>query len=472
MSNLTFFSRSGETFDPIQLGFLDFSGIVSVSVTTTRVVVNYDDGTRDFYDGTGITASGTNIIGGTVNRIRTFDGGRLLADVTNLSVAATAIASAVERNDAAAFVQLVFSGSDTVRGNDGDDFLTGFAGNDTISGVRGDDTIFDQFGNNTIRGGAGDDILIYIGPSSSFTITPQGDELLVQANAGGNRNTVSSDVETLIFDDVILDTASLLDPATPPPEIDPLPALGAPTQTGSNADNRLTGSGAVDVIDSLGGRDIVKTFGGDDDIDLGSGNDVALSGIGDDIVRGGDGTDVIKTGPGADRIDGGDDMDVILSGTEDDIILGGGGDDVIKTGRGADQADGGAGDDTILGFRGDETLIGGAGDDLLAGNLDDDILFGGPGDDRLFGGPGRDAFLYPDAAFGNDRIVLDFRPGSDTIDFSGSGLTLSDLRINQVGEKVVIKVKGETDSIVVASDRFIDALGPLTVAGVENSLDF
>ena len=170
---------------------------------------------------------------------------------------------------------------------------------------------------------------------------------------------------------------------------------------------------------------------------------------GDDVVKSGAGADLVFLGVGADRV---------LAGDGDDTVFGGDGDDVILPGRGNDVIEAGHGDDIARGFRGDELLIGGDGNDTLLGGLDDDTLIGGAGDDRLQGGPGRDTFVFDSRDFGHDRIVLDFRPGSDAIDFRGSGYGFDDLTISQSGGNVLIEA-GDS-SILVSAVR----LGPLDVA--------
>ncbi len=234
--------------------------------------------------------------------------------------------------------------------------------------------------------------------------------------------------------------------------------VGDATEGPTEGDDRISGTAGADTIDALGGNDTVKSFADDDEITLGSGNDVVLSGTGNDTVLGGAGNDTIKSGAGDDSIEGGDGNDVILSGNDDDIIFGGDGDDVIKPGRGDDRIDGGDGDDIVVGFRGDELLVGGEGDDTLLGNLGDDTIIGGAGNDRLQGGPGRDVFTFNDANWGDDRIVLDFLPQSDTLDFTGSGLTRADLTITSAPGGNVLIEAGDS-SIVINSARFGDLSG-------------
>jgi len=462
MAKVTINSSAGADFDVFDADTFDVTGVVDVAVTPTRIVVTYDDGFRDVFIGQNFTANGDDVTGGTVARLRSFDGTRLVFDIRDFSIPATTVAGFFDAEDGLGLANAILEDADDIQSGGGDDTLTGFQGDDIINGGDGDDIFLDETGDNQFIGGSGDDTAFYLTSSSQFTIDVQTNALIISSIVDGATNTVTRSVERVVFSDQTLFTSDLLNTIEEPG------ALGAPTLTGDDDENRLNGTAGVDVVDARGQRDVVKTFGGDDDIDLGSGDDVVLSGTGNDTIRGGDGADVIKASDGDDIIDGGAGDDIILSGNGDDSILGGADDDVIKPGRGADRVDGGDGDDVILGFTEDEFLIGGDGDDLLGGNLGDDVLFGGAGNDRLFGGPGLDTFLYPDADFGQDRIVLDFRPTSDTIDFSGSGLTRDDVELREVVGKVVLDIIGSTSKIVIAADR----IGPLTVDGVEDALIF
>ena len=196
------------------------------------------------------------------------------------------------------------------------------------------------------------------------------------------------------------------------------------------------------------GGDVAIARGGANRLEGGAGGDRLIGRAGEDTLLGGDGDDTLKPGADDDRVDGGGGNDRILAGDGDDTILAGAGDDVILPGRGNDVIDGGAGNDIARGFRGDERISGGAGDDTLLGGLEDDTLIGGSGNDRLAGGPGRDTFLFDARGFGEDRIV-DFRLGSDVIDFRGSGLQRDDLEIAVRGGNTVISVVGASDEIVV-----------------------
>ncbi len=253
------------------------------------------------------------------------------------------------------------------------------------------------------------------------------------------------------------------DPADPAPA--PQPGAGPAATSG---DDLIFASPGDDVIDALAGDDTVKARAGDDDVTLGDGDDLALGGPGADTLRGGDGADTVKGGPGRDLVDGGADADVAYAGDGADTARGGAGEDILKGGLGDDVLDGGEDADVLFGFRGDDALDGGAGADRLLAGLDDDVLRGGPGDDRLRGAPGRDRFVFDTPDFGRDRIALDFRIGSDVIDFRGSGIDADDLQLAQAGGNVAISVADADDvSIVVGSPR----LGGLAVEDFVQAFD-
>jgi|GEM_PF-3053468 len=356
-------------------------------------------------------------------------------------------------------------GDDLLDGGDGDDYMAGGADEDILFGGAGADSLWGEDGDDFLIGGAGDDY-IYGGEGRDIAMFETAfADLDVSVYGSGVRvmgegDDFIYDVEAYIFGDVAYTQAA----------IDTLSAAEFYNWwnyvDGGAGNERLNGTDAGDYITGADGDDIVKSADGDDVIYGGAGEEIILSGAGRDMVYGGDDRDVIKSSHGDDVIEGGDGDDVILGGDGDDSIYGGGGDDVIKPGRGDDVVSGGDGDDVVIGFRANEIFLGGAGDDTLIGGLGGDILIGGADDDRLYGGPGRDIFRYYDANFGHDRIVLDFRPGSDAIDFRGSGLELDDVKLRQVGDKVVLKVIGVDSSIVIANDRY----GPLAVSDFDDDV--
>lgn len=180
------------------------------------------------------------------------------------------------------------------------------------------------------------------------------------------------------------------------------------------------------------GNDIIKGGLNGDHLDGGEGNDELSGGLGRDVLKGGAGDDILRGGLGADRLEGGE---------GDDVLHGGIGNDVLK---------GDAGNDQLFGGLGDDVLFGGGGDDELNGGLGDDRLIGEAGDDVLRGGPGSDTFVFA-AASGSD-VVVDFRPGEDTIEFDNLTFeTFDDVLAAMIDTEagVVIQLDDSGDNLVL-----------------------
>ncbi|SMX23617.1 Ig-like domain-containing protein [Boseongicola aestuarii] len=77
-----------------------------------------------------------------------------------------------------------------------------------------------------------------------------------------------------------------------------------------------------------------------------------------------------------------------------------------------------------------ENAVGSAYDDILTGNELDNIIKGGGGNDVMTGGAGADTYGF-NTDWGQDTIE-DYTVGEDTLDFSGTGLTVEDLLITAV----------------------------------------
>ena len=315
-------------------------------------------------------------------------------------------------------VATIVDNDEAIDGGETGDVLVGTSGPDNIRGFGGDDRLFGGDGDDFLDGGAGNDTL----------------------SGGGGRDTIDGGSG---FDMVSYEED------------------GGRILAYLRRDLFRGADGVEDVVDgvegAIGSPFADRLYAGNDGSRLEGrdGNDRLIGFGGDDTLLGGEGDDKLKPGAGDDSVDGGGGNDRILAGDGDDTILGGAGDDVILPGRGNDVIDGGDGDDIARGFRGDERISGGAGSDTLLGGLEDDTLIGGSGNDRLAGGPGRDTFLFDARGFGEDRIV-DFRLGSDVIDFRGSGIRLGDLDLAVRGGNTVISVDGSSDEIVVGG---VDLLG-------------
>ena len=354
--------------------------------------------------------------------------------------------------------RLYFNGGDDyVDAGDGDDTVAGGGGDDTLLGRGGDDMLTPGAGDDAVDAGLGVDIVFLDGALEDFDltyfVTPLGGDAIrvdVAILAGPDGENRLYGVEFVALDGAVFTQEALA-------RMFLAEAVGPPTPSNLTFDeDHWRGGAGDDAVFGLAGDDRMSGGAGDDMMDGGIGDDWLLSGLGHDQVWGADGADVIKSSGGADIVRGGPGDDLILAGDESDAIFGGGGNDIIKPGRGDDAINGEAGDDIIVGFRSNEVLSGGVGDDTLIGNLGDDVIIGGAGDDRMWGGPGRDVFLFDTAGFGRDRIVIDFRPSSDSIDFRGSGYDADDIRLREVDGKVVIDIIGSNDRIVINAERIGD----------------
>ena len=184
----------------------------------------------------------------------------------------------------------------------------------------------------------------------------------------------------------------------------------------------------------------------------------------------------------ANRLDGGDGDDLLLGGAGDDLLIGGRGDDELDGGAGVDTASyadaasaiwmslssgrgglgeaigdrlvgienliGSAFDDAMKGNGLANRLDGGDGNDLLIGGAGDDLLIGGLGDDELIGGLGDDVFIFSTGDDGT-KTILDFEPGSDTIDLSGRDVSGAGLLVQADGSNTVITVDDDLSITLV-----------------------
>lgn len=345
----------------------------------------------------------------------------------------------------------------------GQDFVAGFRLNDRLQSsarnedLRGDlgndlylfsdgfgfDVINETGGNDTIMLDGSIDptrILLFQGANDRDDLAIQvlNDAGLVESQLIVNEHfgTAAAAVETLRIGSRSFRIDDLLVPLTAP--------QGGARLVARPTDTSITGN--------IGPDTIIAQFGAVT-IDGGAGADTIVTGARGDVIRGGAGNDSVTAGAGNDSINGGTGNDRISAGSGDDLILGDAGDDVILTGDGADEAEGGLGNDTIVGGRGDQTLAGQDGADSLNGGIGNDVINGGAGNDRMAGGPGRDLFEFTAAGFGDDRI-LDFRVGSDFLDFRGSGVQLADLTI-RVGSTATTMIVEDSSIVLVGVDNLV-----------------
>jgi Ca2+-binding RTX toxin-like protein len=342
-----------------------------------------------------------------------------------------------------AHVELLTGTVDTgqnLRGNSGDNVVTGGGGNDIIRlfdagadsafGGSGDDAIF--FGTaltaaDRADGGAGTDTLALQGTYSALTLSAQ-------------HLTGIEIVQLLARTDTRFGTV-----------------LQSATSYVLTAADAALAAGATLTIDAAGlAANETLTFNGAAELD---GRFVVTGGAGMDILTGGAGSDVLSGGAGADRLDGGAGADRLAGGLGNDIYeVDDAGDVVIEnSGEGIDEVR------TSLGGRSDyaqmyrlpdhvENLTGtSAGAQGVYGNALDNIVTMGAGgdlivmhdggDDSVFAGGGNDFIHFGNALTAADRI--DGGAGYDTVGLIGSyTLTLSATSLTAV-EKFALYSNGD-----------------------------
>ncbi|HYW16158.1 MAG TPA: calcium-binding protein, partial [Allosphingosinicella sp.] len=334
-----------------------------------------------------------------------------------------------------------------LRGNSGNNVITGGGGNDQLRAYDG--------GNDTILGGAGADSLFFIGSLTAADIVNGGDgtDTLVLQGAYGSLN-LSPNVTQI-------ENVSIL--------------AGSNTNFGEPGTNRydyvLTTNDsnfAAGVQARINGSALLEgedfTFDGSAETDA---RFVVYGGRGKDILTGGQGNDIFflaeerfATG---DTVNGGAGYDgmflrgnytidfnapgytglftnienlTLTSATDERYARGGGtefdynlilSDAIVKPGETLTVSgtllmasetmilDGSAESDGLL------SLFGGRADDTLKGGGQSDILYGNLGADQLAGNGGADVFRYNSAAestAGSMDRILDFATGTDKVDLS------------------------------------------------------
>ena len=375
-----------------------------------------------------------------------FSNGTAATAVKNVEYVTASLGSGDDDVSLAALFHLgngfTFTGVE-LRGNAGDDFLTGSAtqsnsllggtGNDTLIGGAGDDFLGRRFselgdGNDSLVGGEGNDTLD--GGIGNDTLLGGGGKDRLIGGLGNDR------LEVTAADFVPGET---IDGGG---GVDWLAVLGggvfdmnAGTVTGIE---RATLAAATNfTANSLAGLGILGSGAGDK-ITLGSANQIAAGASGNDSLVGGSGNDTIEGGVGADKIHGGGGDDRFLvtaaefagdtieggAGTEDLLLVAGGGIFDMNAGMvtGMERAamtvatnfiandlagltvyGSGVGDKITLGG-GNQIATGGGGNDSLVGASGNDTIEGAAGADKMHGQGGNDRFLVTAADFAGDSI--------------------------------------------------------------------
>ncbi|MEN2426794.1 calcium-binding protein [Chromobacterium vaccinii] len=397
------------------------------------------------------------------------------------------------------------NGHDTLAGGRGDDTLVGGVDGDVYLFNLGDgrDLILDNALNKAdaadtdpayrdeLRFGAG------IAPQD-ITLRHIGNDLVLQHRNGDDSVTIQNWfagkafwIENIRFADGTNWTIADL-------------AQQVLVQTGTEGKDKLKGWIGKDHLIGLGGNDILLGGDGDDTLQGGDGDDLLDGGSGRNVLEGGRGNDTLIGGADADIyiFNLGDGADVIREtasvdvSVQNEIRFGAsivvkdmvavrvGMDLVLKHANGSDSvtvegyfaavgsrverivfADGTVwtqsdlritltgtdGDDTLTGWEGSDVLIGGAGNDVLIGNGGSDTLIGGIGNDTLVGGAGSDVYVF-EAGHGHDVIAAHNVDVAvtlhDEIRF-GVGISVSDIRVQQVGDDIVLVHVNGSDSITI-----------------------
>jgi Ca2+-binding RTX toxin-like protein len=332
------------------------------------------------------------------------------------------------------------SGNDSMHGDDqanllgaefqGDDYLDGGEGDDDLSGGGGDDVLVGGVGNDTLLGGLGDDLLLG-GEGNDFLDGGEGADVMI-GGAGDDTYVVNDE------GDVVIDN-------------DPPPGSGSGTPSTDQVQTRVSyvlGS----TIENL-------TLTGTADIN-GTGNAQR------NLMWGNSGANALSGGAGNDQLDGGGGADVLMGGTGDDTYIiddaavsvveaAGEGDDIVLTTVSHTLAD-----------NVERIQAQGSGSVNLGGNALNNGLFGNSGNNSLTGGQGND---YLEGKGGNDVYVFNRGDGQDTInntDFLrdtadatkvqavdtlqfGAGVAESDVTAQRVGNSLVLRIRGTSDSVFV-----------------------
>ena len=240
---------------------------------------------------------------------------------------------------------LVYTGTGTDVGGDGDDDITGVTPLSVRAGL-GDDYVDFSLATNSVSlyGQGGDDHMI--GGLGRNVISGQDGADILEGNGGNDR------IEGGDGDDVLLGGDGL----------DTFDEGAA-----ANGADLIDGGPRTDFVDyskRTGALSITMSAGGADDGEAGEGDEVTAvenlnTGAGDDVVIGTSGVNIIEGRGGNDQLFGLGDHDTL---------------------------EGGPGDDYLQGDAGRNTLRGEDGNDVLVGNsTSDDRYFGGNGDDQIIG---------------------------------------------------------------------------------------
>ncbi len=296
------------------------------------------------------------------------------------------------------------SGNDTLRGNDGDNFLYGGDGNDRAYGSDGTDALYGEDGNDRLEGGDMTDLL-YGGEGSDTLLGQDGDDLL-NGNDDHDRLLGGEGADTLNGGDGndTLDGGFGLDVMNGGAGFDRVSYLYSSEDWTINLAAGTAGFGAGD--ETLSNVEGVWTGAGNDTVTLAANGNWVQTGAGDDLIIHAEGGNTVDGGTGFDRYsyapatDGvrvdlrlignqkvldrpGDDNDRFDRIANIERLEGSGFGDTLTAAHAANRLEGEGGSDILRAIGTGDTLLGGNAADTLIAGAGNDLLAGGDGFDML-----------------------------------------------------------------------------------------
>ena len=304
------------------------------------------------------------------------------------------------------------SGNDNLHGGNGNDAISGGSGNDTLYGDSGNDILIGDEGNDTLDGGTGNDTL-----KGGY-----GDDTYIFAKGYGNDTIIDSDgLNTLRFKGI------------------------------KPSDILVNGTDEYDATITIKGTNdslVIKDFRKSEEY---RNYDLEIDGVKMHVTD--------KDSPFR-HIYGGNGDDVFKAVVDDSIMHAFGGDDTVY---------GSKENDVIYGNEGNDTVYAGNGNDFVYGGAGNDIIDGGEGNDLLYGGFGDDTYIF-DKNCGTD--VINDTEGTSVIKLTNE-VSLADLRIDSVGEDVVISIRDTDDKLIITDfkqnpDNYVLRIGDEEISVKDN----
>ncbi|MFC3443392.1 M10 family metallopeptidase C-terminal domain-containing protein [Sphingobium rhizovicinum] len=352
-------------------------------------------------------------------------------------------------------------GVDTLRGEDGNDTLSGF-GEDVLDGGAGNDSVYlNNSDRGTVLGGTGDDSLFFslLGTMVGLATIDGGDgqDMLSYEAKNGTYNLLVSSLNFRGIESLSLTTGAGNDVLRNDSQLANVSLNG-----GDGSDTLYAGSARGSLFGEAG-NDILVAGSGFSFLYGGAGADrFVFQSFGDSPAGYADQIEDFQTG--VDRID-------ISALAATNVSIGNYAfGNYIYASRGTDnfmlfvrnavslsdidyqQKDfyGTDGSEAITGNASANNIFGYGGNDQLSGLAGDDYLSGGAGNDVMIGGAGNDVYRVEDAG---DRVVELAREGADLV-FSTVSYTLS-LNVEWLTLQGTAGIRGtgnQLDNVIVGND--------------------